>query len=94
MATADAKAFSHDLANVFQSSGWKVSSPMVMGISNSPPTGVGLMVLDANCLTDAERAVKRSFEAADIIFDIQTRTRKQHPIADPNVEILLTTKIH
>lgn len=105
MAAPDAKGMSADLAYAFQSAGWGVELPMVMGPSNVPPSGLGLRVRDPNNLRPLEQSVRSALQAAGVSFDIQAGLRASPkrpslPVGfptipekpDPDAEILITTK--
>ncbi|MGD0565270.1 MAG: hypothetical protein ABSA66_19550 [Roseiarcus sp.] len=103
MGAPDAKAYTGDLALVFQAAGWVVSLPAALGLGNPPPSGVGLMVANPAAMQPIELATKRALEAAGIAFDIQQQNRPQRPTLppivpalppQPNVGLLITTKLN
>jgi hypothetical protein len=94
MAVADARGLANDLKFAFQSNGWNVQSPMVMGLGNPPPTGIALHVADQNALTAPEFAVKSALEAARLEFDIQGGF---HPPPTPSkydLELIITSRLN
>jgi hypothetical protein len=104
MADADARGYKGDIAFVFQSAGWQLRLPMVMGVGNPPPTGLGLRVSNKAFLNPAEALVKQAFEGAQISFDLQedpfpprAMPLDNNPIGldslEPEVRLLITTKL-
>lgn len=107
LAAADAKVLAGDLGLTFQSSGWGVSLSMVMGLTNSPRSGIGLQVLNPSALRPIEMTVARALEAAGVSFDVQTGLRRSPPRPsvpegfptipqepDPDVGLLISTRLN
>ena len=99
-AAGDAKAYTADIASVFNDAGWELSLPMVMGVGMPPRSGIALQVHDIKALEPIELAVKHALDAVGIQYDIQPALRRlpQGSFGYPNqpnpdVGLLLTTKI-
>lgn len=98
MAVADAKAFSGDLASTFQSAGWRTILPGIMGVNVVPPTGVALQVQNQASLSPLEALTKKALEDAGIAFDIlgdsRPLGRTDGSNLNPDVSLLITTKLN
>jgi hypothetical protein len=70
-AVADARPLAQSIAAAFLAARWTASTPMVMGLGNPPPSGIGIKVPDQNNLSPPQRAIYDAFKAAGIPFDIQ-----------------------
>jgi hypothetical protein len=93
--SADADQMSKGLVAAFAGARWRVQTPMVMGVGNAPPSGVGLRVPDPVNLSPQQQAVADALTAADIAFDLQIgRVPSDWPGApSPVAQIILTTRL-
>lgn len=71
MAAPDARPFAGDLIVAFQSAGWQVQTPAVLGPGNPPPHGIGLIVSDPSSLTAHQALIVEGLNAAGVQFDLQ-----------------------
>jgi hypothetical protein len=95
MACTDGKRLANQFSAIFQTAGaWNVNNPSVMGLSNPPPSGLGVLINNASSPTDAENLVIRALQRAGLAFDIQQVSRgPRHPgIVADDVGIMITTK--
>jgi len=79
MGASEARKFCSDITATFKVAGWEVIEIKSLGLSNYPPSGNALIVIDPNALRPAERAVKHALEAANLAFDIQPGLRVNPP---------------
>lgn len=98
MGVGDARAYVRDFALAFQSGGWEVQLPQVMGIGNPPLTGLALRVADVGRLTEAERTLKDALEAIQVRFDIQEGKISKlspfpHAPVSPDAELLVSSRL-
>jgi hypothetical protein len=68
---ADAAPLARSLSAAFLAARWTTSMPIVMGLGNPPPSGIGVKVADRNNLTLPQQAICDALRSADIPFDIQ-----------------------
>ena len=71
MSVADASGFASGLINAFNNAHWKTETPAVLGVSNPPPLGLGLIVPNPNSLTMSQKLVVEALRAAKVEFDLQ-----------------------
>lgn len=104
MSVPDARALTADFVHAFVAAGWRVEQPMVMGIGNPPPSGLGLLVTNPAALTPQEALAKKILEESGCKFDLQAGKRQQDPPPTfnpsgyrppdgPDVELLITVAI-
>jgi hypothetical protein len=84
-ASAGTKKFYSQLAAAFQQSGWDVQSSMIIGLGNSPSTGIAL-VGDPN--DPATQIAIEAFRRAGIQCDQQFAQRHG---GDPPLQVIVTT---
>lgn len=91
-ASPDAATLSSDLVDAFRRGGWEVSTPVVLGLGNPPPSGVAIELPEPKNRNVAQQAIVNAFEAANIAYDIQPfRERPAQEANKPIAEITLTT---
>jgi hypothetical protein len=91
-ASPDAATLSSDLIDAFQRGGWQVSTPMILGLGNPPPSGVAVKVPEPQKRSLAQQAIVNAFEAADVAYDIQSLQERPFQETDcPDSTITLTT---
>ena len=92
--SADASRLARQLQVPFNSAGWNVNLPTVMGIGRPPPSGVGLIVENTNQLSPVQVAISNALRAAGITFDLQQGRMRGAPphIGEmhPAAEILIS----
>lgn len=94
MAAADARGLVADLSAAFQSAGWVVSSPMVGGLGNPPPSGFGVNVTDPDNMTEAQTAFVAALRSIDIEFDLRRGVMGETPgRPTQELELLITTAV-
>lgn len=69
-ATSDSRKFGAAIGAVFESVGWQVQYPMVLGMHSSPPTGLRLLVRDKSVMTQEEAGVQRALLLSGLSFDV------------------------
>jgi hypothetical protein len=92
-ASADAAQFSRSLVAVFNSAGWIVRTPMVLGLGYSPPSGIGLRVKNPQSLSGAEKFVFDSLKAAGLEFDLLQAGAALPIETQEVVELVITNKL-
>ncbi|MBU4198152.1 MAG: hypothetical protein KJ911_15540 [Alphaproteobacteria bacterium] len=94
MAAGDARGLVADLSGAFQGAGWSVSNPMVGGLGNPPPSGLGINVADPENLTDPQARFVRALQEIGAEFDLRRGVMRDMPgHAAPEIEILVTTAV-
>ncbi len=92
-AVADARRVQAELANCFSFAGWTVITPMVMGPSTSPPSGIAVFVNNVSQMTERENLVVNAFRNAGVSFDlVQIRSSTSNP-EKPDIEILISARL-
>ncbi|MFM7350438.1 MAG: hypothetical protein ACKO01_13300 [Erythrobacter sp.] len=95
MASAEAVPLARAITAAFNSAGWQVQTPMVMGIGNPPLSGIKLEVSDRASLTPHENAAAQALRTVGLEFDVETcpphPASHGHPL--PAVRILLTSRL-
>lgn len=69
-ASSEAQTLSSDLVDAFKRGGWRVDTPMVLGLGNPPPTGIEIRLSQAQARSVSEQAIINAFEAAAIRYNI------------------------
>ncbi len=90
-ASPDAQHLQKGLETTFRRSDWNVITPMIMGVVNSPPTGIGFGVPDPVNLTVEQSNIIEALNAANLDFDLQKNPLSQRPTESVG-EITLTTR--
>ncbi len=90
MQSPDARPLSITLAGIFQSAGWDVSSPAVLGPANPPVEGIAVTIHDLNNPSDRDRAI---FEAMDAIGHPYGRRGGLNSREQLDAEILVTSQV-
>lgn len=91
-AVPDARNFAQSLIATFNSAGWRVTAPMLMGISNPPSTGVGVIVQDPQRLTEPQKAVCAALSAIELPFDVMNGLSDRGRM-DIEVEIIVSQNL-
>jgi hypothetical protein len=87
MACADCVGLAADFNASFNGAiGWQISNPMVGGIGNLPPSGIGVRCADIINPSPEARIIIDALHAVGIMFDLQPGISRRP------VEILLTTR--
>ena len=85
----DCNQFATDFSTLFSSAGWKVVNSIVIGPGFIPPSGIAVMVSDANNLSEAQRIVISALQSENISADIH---QGLSPLAAVNVALQFTAK--
>lgn len=97
LSCADCVQLAADISAAFGSStGWHVSNPGEMGVSNMPPHGIAVRCANIASPSPEARIVIDALHAIGIQFDLQNDGSLQRSEAFPKVppvKILLTTRI-
>jgi hypothetical protein len=98
MAVAEARTIAIELSRAFSNAGWSVSSPMIMGPGNPPPSGIGIGVEDPASLTSKQIVIVNALSAIHLAFDLQRNRSMPHfagglPAPIPDAEILISQKV-
>lgn len=93
-ASTDAAQLSKGLVAAFNGAAWNVQTPMILGIGNPPPSGIGLKVGDPAQLTAEEQCVADALSAAELEFDLQSGGATLPIHGEKAVELILTTRLH
>jgi hypothetical protein len=88
-ASNDAKAYSSQLAHCYQQAGWAVGHRWVIGPGVCDPSGLTVIVRDADAFTPAERAVIDGLLQAKISFGTVSRKNIAEAV---DVEIVVSLK--
>lgn len=89
-ASGDSSQLAADFSAAFRSAGgWNIAEPMVMGIGNRPPSGIGINLPDPAKPSPEVLVVIKALQAAKIPFDV-----RQAAIAPgAAVDMLICTKV-
>lgn len=88
--SGDSPQFAADVSGAFRSAkGWNISEPIVIGIGNRPPSGIGINLPDPTKPSPEATVVINAFRAANIAFDV----RQLSVSPGTAVEILICMKI-
>lgn len=90
-ASPDAAKLSADLVDAFKRGGWSVSTPMVLGLGNPPPSGIEIGFSQLESRSVAEQAIINAFESANISYDLRSRRIEASEGTPIIAEITLTT---
>lgn len=82
------------LAAAFRQAGWQVQRAEVLGISNPPPSGIGLQVKSLIDPSAQERAVIKALEASGLAFDRSGNLRNDEYNFNRVARIAVTTPVH
>ena len=90
MQSPDARVLAVALSHVFNSAGWIVRSPMIVGPANPPSEGLAVTIKDLNNPSERDRAL---FAAMDLIGHPYTRRGGLRGFANQEIdaEILITS---
>jgi hypothetical protein len=85
-ACGDGRKFAGGIGAAFEAAGWAVRLPMVLGMAQSGPSGLRLLVQEQNQMTDVEDAARRALIAANLDFDVVSHP---HPgmIEGPHIQV-------
>lgn len=90
--SADASRLARQLQIPFNSAGWNVLLPTVIGIGDPPRSGVGLIVQTPEHLTPEQQAVADALSSANLEFNLQAGPQRPEMLGEMNpvAEILIT----
>ncbi|WP_409018537.1 hypothetical protein [Brevundimonas vesicularis] len=84
-AVADGQQYAQQLAEMFHIAGWRVSSGVVLGISNPPKTGLAVSVSNTESPNKNEHRIIDAFTAAHVPFDLREGSLGLLVTAPPSV---------
>lgn len=93
-ASVDAAQMVKGLLAAFNSAGWVVSTPTVLGLGNPPPSGIALRAENLAQLRPEERCVADALRTAGLEYDLQVGGRGRALNDHVAVELILTTQLH
>lgn len=89
---ADSVALAKSIGAAFLAARWTISTPIIMGLSNGPVSGIGVVVPDQNNLTEPQRAIINAFKIAKIDIDIQSGFIAEN-CPQPVAEIIISSPL-
>jgi hypothetical protein len=92
MGCADGKKLVTQLAAAFHAAGWDVGTPLVMGPSFHPPSGLGIVIYPG-ARQSGQQALVAALQAASLQYEMHNYSGGKIPPDGPEVELLITARI-